>query len=250
MLLATTVLGLLVAPLAVGAPENTAIDGGERNPSANTGAGYQKETEIIGNIAQNQGGVAATTGGFATRQSNKSNSGGGAIYGCRAKAGTEACVAANNLSNGDAFRFQATPSAGTVGQLRFGVDISKPVAKPPFATNGTGMVKNLNADQVDGKSAEDFVPASGLSFAVVGKDGAIAGNRGLPPNAKATVATTNGNKVFTVPFATDVSKCSATASPSDVNAPTLAVSQGSDKSQIVVTEKGTTPYGFHLQVVC
>ena len=54
----------------------------------------------------------------------------------RVAAGTESCVAANNLDNGDAFRFQATPSAATVGQLRFGLNPATPVDKPRFTTNG------------------------------------------------------------------------------------------------------------------
>jgi hypothetical protein len=163
VLLAATVIGLLAAPVAVGQGAATsALDGGLRNPSNNTSSSYTKETEIVGNIAQNQGGMAANTGGYTTRQSNKSDSGGGAIYGCRAKAGTESCVAANNLNNGDAFRFESTPSAATVGQIRFGNNPAQPVDKPPFATNGTGLVKNLNADRVDGKSAEDFLAAGSI----------------------------------------------------------------------------------------
>jgi hypothetical protein len=69
-----------------------------------------------------------------------------ACYGCRPRRGTESCVAANNLNNGDAFRFQSTPSAASVGQIRFGNDPATPADKPPFAMNGTGLVKNLNAD--------------------------------------------------------------------------------------------------------
>jgi hypothetical protein len=250
VLLASTVIGLIAAPFAVGADNDDAVNGGERNPGRSTSTGYDRETEIIGNIAQNQGGVAANTGGYTTRQSNKSDTGGGAIYGCRARAGTESCVAANNLNNGDAFRFQATPNANSVGQIRFGVDLARIVDKPPFATNGTGLVKNLNADRLDGQSASDFVGKGSLLFAVVGADGAIGANRGLPANAKATVTASDGNQVFTVPFAGDVSQCSATANPTDVDAPTLAVAPGTDKTHIVVREKGATPFGFHLQVVC
>jgi hypothetical protein len=149
---------LLAAPAALAAP----IDGGDRNPSNNASTGYSSETQIIGEIAQNAGGHAAGTGGYVTRQSNKSDSGGGAIYGCRAKAGTESCIAANNLNNGDAFRFQATPSAATIGLFRFGVDSNKTFDKPPFSTNATGVVKNLNADRLDGKSAEEFVEKTSL----------------------------------------------------------------------------------------
>lgn len=254
VLLASAVIGLLGAPLAVGAAGDAAIDGGARNPSNNTSSGYQKETEIIGTIAQNQGGVAAHTGGYTTRQSNKSDTGGGAIYGCRAKAGTESCVAANNLSNGDAFRFQADPSAGAVGQIRFGLDLSKTVDKPPFVTNATGLVNNLNADRLDGQTAEDFVGKGSLLFAVVSPDGAITANRGVPANGKATLSASGPDEAFTVPFSGDVSKCSATASPTDPTGLTgpLAVAPGSDKTTVVVTEPGgaAAPRGLHLQVVC
>ena len=199
VLLVSAATALLAAPAASAAP----IDGGDRNPSNNASSGYRAETQIIGEIAQNAGGHAAGTGGYVTRQSNKSDTGGGAIYGCRARAGIESCVAANNLANGDAFRFQSTETAGTIGQLRFGLDINKAVAKPPFVTNGTGLVKNLNADRVDGKSAEEFAEKSSLQnyvekgsllFASVAADGAIGANRGVPanthgPDAQPTMAT-------------------------------------------------------------
>jgi hypothetical protein len=253
--LAATVIGLLAAPVAVGQNAATsALDGGARNPSNDTSAEYQRETEIVGNIAQNAGGVAKNTGGYTTRQSNKSDSGGGAIYGCRAKAGTESCVAANNLNNGDAFRFQASPNAATVGQIRFGLNAAQPVDKPPFTTNGTGLVKNLNADRVDGKSAEDFLPSGSMLFATVAADGTIGASRGVPANVKATAAADGGNQVVAVPFGADISKCAATASPTSAPATLtgpLAVALGSDGKSVVVTERGvTTPVGFHLQVTC
>lgn len=61
--------------------------------------------------------------------------------------------------------------------------MSQLVAKPPFATNATAVVANLDADEVDGKSAEEFppkasladlVPNGSLIFAVAAKDGTIA----------------------------------------------------------------------------
>jgi hypothetical protein len=251
VLLAALVIGLVGAPLAAGAATDAGLDGGRRNPDNNTSSGYQKETEIVGTIAQGQGGVAANTGGYTTRQSNKSETGGGAIYGCRAKAGTESCVAANNLNNGDAFRFQTGPGAGTVGQIRFGLDINAAVDKPPFATNGTGLVKNLNADQVDGKSADDFVGKGSLLFAVVAADGSIGAQRGVPTGGTAALSTSGGDRTFTVPFSADVSHCSATATPTDVGAGTLAVAVGSDQKTIAVSEDAASPAsGFHLQVVC
>jgi hypothetical protein len=251
VLLASVVLGLLVTPFAVAQTTRAPVAGAARNPSDNTSAGYIQETQIVGSIAQGKGGVAANTGGFTTRQSNKSDSGGGAIYGCRAKAGTEACVAADNLANGDAFRFQAGTDAAAIGQLRFGLDITKAVDKPPFLTNGTGLVKNLNADAVDGKSADDFATAASTPlFAVVAADGTIGASRGVPANAKASVTTSSGNQVVTVPLASDIAKCAYTASPTDPSAPTLAVSAGSDNKSVTVTEADPTAYGFHLQVTC
>jgi hypothetical protein len=103
---------------------------------------------------------------------------------------------------------------------------------------------------VDGHSAEEFVATGSLLFAVVAKDGAIGANRGVPQNGRATVADAGGDTTFTVPFSADVSACAATASPTDPDAPQLAVAPGADKKSIVVTEKGATPSGFHLQVTC
>jgi hypothetical protein len=251
-LIGTAAIGLLATPVALAAP----LDGGDRNPGNNASQGYTQETQIIGEVAQNQGGHATGTGGFVTRQSNKSTSGGGAIYGCRATAGTEACVAANNLANGDAFRFQAAEAAASIGQLRFGLDINKAVAKPPFVTNGTGLVKNLNADAVDGKSAEDFVEKGSLLFARVADDGAIAANRGVPSGNTATVATDGANAVFTVPFGANLSQCVATANPTEASGALtespLIVAIGDPANTVTVTQQAAAgnPYGFALQVTC
>jgi len=261
VLAAAVVIGLLAAPFAIGATGEGSIGGGTRNPSSNTSSGYSKETQIIGNIAQGKGGLAANTGGYVTRQSNKSDTGGGAIYGCRAKAGGEACVAANNLNNGDAFRFQATPSAATVGQFRFGLNPATPVDKPPFATNGTGLVKNLNADRVDGKSAEDFLEKGSVLFAAVTANGTIGANRGIAAGTTAATRDDSGNnQAFTIPFSGDVSKCVATASPASApTAPTtagavsaLTVTNGTNPATFLVTEVNAedTPYPFSIQVTC
>jgi hypothetical protein len=260
VLLLSVASALLAAPAALAAP----IDGGDRNPSNNASSGSSSETQIIGEIAQNAGGHAAGTGGFVTRQSNKSDTGGGAIYGCRAKAGSESCVAANNLANGDAFRFQSTVAAGTIGQLRFGLDINKTIDKPPFATNGTGLVKNLNADRVDGKSAEDFaektslqnyVEKGSLLFAAVAANGTIGASRGVPANAQAQTATDDGYPSFSVRFWGDLSMWVATASPTASGASgTLIVGAPTSAGSVTVIERdpapGDPPYSFALQVTC
>jgi hypothetical protein len=258
---ASAAIAVLAAPVALAADHNP-VDGGSRNPSNNASDGYTSETQIIGEIAQNQGGFAAGTGGFVTRQSNKSDTGGGAIYGCRAKAGAEACVAANNLNNGDAFRFQATAAAASIGQLRFGLDINKVVAKPPFVTNGTGLVKNLNAEMLDGAKKDDFVAKGSLLFAQVAANGTIPANRGVPDGSTAPFAAAGDNQVATVPFSGDISKCAVTATPSEVPANVGAANPGyepavvatitADKAKVQLTEinADATPYGVHVQVVC
>jgi hypothetical protein len=121
-------------------------------------------------------------------------------------------------------------------------------------------VKNLNADRVDGKSAEDFVDKGSLLFARIADDGTVMLHRGVVAGTKATPTADGENRVFTVQFAGDVSKCVATASPTstppnpagadDFHA--LTVVNGTNPATFVVTEvnAGTSPYGFAIQVTC
>jgi hypothetical protein len=95
---------------------------------------------------------------YALRESNLSDSGGGAIHGCRTQApppnasspGDKPCLRANNLSSGQAFQFQST--TGTVGgRIQVGgTDITQvnPNAVP-FETNAAGMVNNLFAERAN-----------------------------------------------------------------------------------------------------
>ncbi len=135
------------APLAYAATGGNLILG-ERN-SAN------KETEII----SSNGATAGNKGGYATRQSNKTATGGGAIYGCRATAKTSPtdrknpCIRANNLSTGLAFEFNA--SNGLLGgTINVGAGGDQRV---PFTTNATGVATGLNADRLDGHHAQDLI---------------------------------------------------------------------------------------------
>src|SRR5919112_1435432 len=112
--------------IAFGAGENRPLNGGARNPSNNATQEYAQETEIIAN-----------NGTYGTRQSNKSDNGGGAIYGCRSKAGgtptnNEPCIRANNLADGLAFEYE------TNGALGGTINVAKPGdAAKPFTTNAT-----------------------------------------------------------------------------------------------------------------
>ncbi len=146
---ATGILAVGISSLAIGATGSNLREGVRNGTAVN-------ETEIISNVNA----TTAATGGFSTRQSNLSTTGGGAIYGCRSTVGgtaanppTNPCIRANNLSTGFAFEFNASngTTAGliTVGK---GGDATK-----PFTTNATGVATGLNADRVDGANAADIV---------------------------------------------------------------------------------------------
>jgi len=150
VVLASAVLAVGISPFAVAATGD-ALREGVRNGTTN------RETEIISNIAAGSG----EKGGYATRQSNLSTSGGGAIYGCRSGAGGTPsnqlpCIRANNLAAGRAFEFNAQNGllggSITVGN---GGDSSK-----PFTTNATGVADGLNADRVDGQDAAQLVASA------------------------------------------------------------------------------------------
>ncbi len=171
---ATGILVVGLTATGVAATGSTILEG-KRNGTATA------ETQIISDIDASGG----ATGGFSTRQSNLSSSGGGAVYGCRSTAGGTAanppknpCIRANNLSNGFAFEFNSNNGlvAGliTVGK---GGDATK-----PFTTNATGIATGLNADRVDGANATELVAAarvkSGLDADTLdGKDSAELGTR-------------------------------------------------------------------------
>src|SRR6478736_6117278 len=195
------ILALGIPSVAVGFGEGRNLLLGKRNPSSNPGLARTPETEIIANT---------TT--YGTRQSNKRDGdGGGAIYGCRSNPGNEPCIRSNNLKGGRAFEFV------TVGKEAGRIEVGGDHSGAPFTTNATGVATGLNADQVDGKSATDFAPATALSFAIVSDSGTgtptvtgPAATAATPPTV--TFAETNNNGVYTIDFKRDVSKCSYTAS--------------------------------------
>src|SRR5512133_2128302 len=193
ILASALLVALLVAPFAGAFGEGNSVRGGARNPSSDARRAYTKETEIIANLST-----------YGTRQSNKSNNGGGAVYGCRSGAGgtpkgNEPCLRASNLAAGRAFEFN-TNSGTEVGQ------ISGPATAAPFTTTAKGVATGLNADQVDGKSADEIVAAAQAlnKFADVSAAGALNSGRGAK-------AASNAASVYSVDFDSDVSKCARTA---------------------------------------
>ena len=220
VVLATGLLVLGISPFAI-ARTGSNLREGLRNGTA------VRETQIISNV----GSTTTPTGGYSTRQSNLSSSGGGAVYGCRSGAGGSAasptpqnpCIRANNLAKGFAFEFNA--SGGDVGGLitvGTGGD-----AKKPFTTNATGVATGLNADQVDGLDAAQIVALArtkaGLDADTVdGKDSTdllarfaqvtSAGNADQSRGLIATNPATHlGTGIYTVDFTGDLSRCAVNA---------------------------------------
>ncbi|MGE4426986.1 MAG: hypothetical protein AB7G37_11090 [Solirubrobacteraceae bacterium] len=219
VVLAAGALAVGITPVAVGATGDE-VRQGVRNGT------ITKETEIISNA----GAIPGKKGGYSTRQSNLSATGGGAIYGCRSTARVNAkdmknpCLRANNLSNGLAFELHAThgPIAGTITSGKGGDGYK------PFITNATGVANGLNADRVDGKHAADIV-----KDAVDASAKANPGPRWAIVNAKGEIEAQSGG--FKVAAAYP-------ASPGDA-APNVYIDAGADLSKTAITatlaDKGT-----------
>jgi hypothetical protein len=233
---AALILAIGVPSAAVGFGEGRDAKLGKRNPSSGS---LTRETQIIAN-----------NGSYGTRQSNKRNGeGGGAIYGCRSEAGKEPCVRANNLKGGRAFEF------ATVGKEAGFIQVGDTSA-PPFSTNATGKVTNLDADKVDGKSSEEFASAGDLGFASVKADGTFVAGRG----ATASALTSAEQNTYTITFNKDVSKCSFTANAVGVSSANgfgvepvagavtqVRVDQQDDDAGPPPVDRGRD---FHLQAIC
>lgn len=230
---------LIGAPLAMSAGEGRPMNGGARNPAGGASANYTQETQIIAN-----------NNTYGTRQSNKSNNGGGAIYGCRSQpggspAGNEPCVRGTNLVNGLAFEF-ANNGGAVVGTITSG----NPNAAP-FTTNATGVATGLNADKVDGQDASQIVTAAQAqnSKAQVSAGGALSNGRGV------TSVTRTAEGTYTVVFSSDQSACALNATVVDaanngkinvapVNATTYTV------STFALVGGAAADRAFHLTSIC
>jgi hypothetical protein len=217
VLLASGFLAIAIAPFGIAATGDSLREG-RRNGTTT------RETQIISNINS----TTALTGGYATRQSNLSSSGGGAVYGCRSQAGgsratptpQNPCIRANNLSRGLAFEFNSS-IGDVVGAITAGAGGD---AKKPFTTNATGVATGLNADRVDNLDAAGIVAAArvktGLDADTVdGLDSADLRPRFAQVTAGEDVLASRGlvssnpvvhpaaNAPYVVTFAGDLTKC-------------------------------------------
>jgi hypothetical protein len=231
VLASAVIIGLLASSFAVASGEGKNLLLGKRNPGSNASAALTSETQIIANNST-----------YGTRQSNKSTKGGGAIYGCRSAlggstTGNSPCIRSSNLSNGRAFEFSSN------GGTEVGAITSGNAAAAPFTTNAHGVATGLNADQVDGKGADDITKdattaahtdavatAQGLtSIAAVAADGTLGAKRGATSAAR----TSEGN--YAVAFANDISACAIQATETQfANAGSVGVQLGDDKKTVTV----------------
>ena len=144
-LLGTIVAAAAGAPFAVGqATEKVSVVTGTRTPI--TGF-VTKPTTLATNVA---------TQGFSV--TNDSNRGSAALLVCRSRIGANrsACLESRNDRGGTAFSFQFRGALGGLFQVGNDIDKEFPGAQP-FQTNATGVATGLNADRVDGMSAQDIV---------------------------------------------------------------------------------------------
>jgi hypothetical protein len=244
VLLATGILVVAISPFAA-AKSGDFLREGKRNGTT------KSETEIVSRIAAGTG----TKGGYSTRQSNLSSSGGGAVYGCRANslASSKPCIRANNLSSGRAFEFNSRGLTGGVITLGTGGDTKK-----PFVTNATGVATGLNADRVDGKDASDIVTeaAAKNSFAQVTPGGTAAQTRGVPANGVSDLPA--GAGTYTVVFNGDLTACALSATVIGTSAgqvtvtPTVAADKQTTTVDVRTFDGGGAPadHGFHLTAIC
>ncbi|MDQ3934456.1 MAG: hypothetical protein M3340_07475 [Actinomycetota bacterium] len=193
--------------------------------------------------AEGQTAIVGTSTTFATRQSNNNeNDGGAASYGCRANLAAEPCLYVLNHRGGEAFFFRAK------GSERAGfIEVVPPQGKTaddvaPFFTNATGVATGLNADEGDGRSADEIasaaVAAAQPRFARVNAAGTEVTGRGL---AQAAAVQKVGTGEYKVTFDADVSKCALSATQTtatDAGAAAAVPVSGDTKAVTVVTRAG------------
>ena len=165
-----------------------------RNPSSNESLSYSRETQIIANNST-----------YGTRQSNKSTSGGGAIYGCPRRTGTKACLRAQQPVQRP--RVLVRDELGHRGRPH-----RRPDGAAPFTTSATGVATGLNADKVDGKDAATIVGRREPLRGLVSRPA-----RSAPSAARRPPRTAAGT--YTVAFSDDISKCALGATCHDQRRP-------------------------------
>jgi hypothetical protein len=257
-ILTATALTVVAAPVAIAA-------GAHANRDAHA-ASLGDKAPLRGAIHNPAAGAFfRTTGIFAnfnswTMRVQNVGSGGAAVFGCKAGSNGSACLTAENNNGGLAFSFAGNGASG-------GKILLTNSTASPFTTNAHGEATGLNANYLQGKTAADFLPATGtaanstqlggkpateyatngqLLFADVA-GGKIVNNRG------ASAVTPSGEDFIVAFNATDVSKCAYTVSPTGAALASgqLAVEPtAGHTNEVTVNVPATFKAGFDLQVIC
>jgi hypothetical protein len=248
VLLATGVIVVGVSSFAV-AGTGDPLREGRRNGTT------VRETEIISNVASSTG----LKGGYSTRQSNLSSSGGGAIYGCRSQPGgskatptpQNPCLRANNLSRGLAFEFQAT-LGDVVGTIMAGAGGD---SKKPFTTNATGVATGLNADRVDDLDAAAIVAKAREGLVQPFVQVSAKGDPGQSRGVVGSIAHVLTSGLYGVTLAGDLSKCAISATLTDGLGEIAALPAAAGANTAVAVRTGSSTgapedHAFHLSVTC
>jgi hypothetical protein len=165
-------------------------------------------------------------------RNTRSGDGGAAADACNSNTGNEACLNMINKGNGWAASFR------TRGLTGFRLQTSGTGTATPFLLdkNATGLVKYLNADTVDGKSADEI---GREQFAQVTGTTATPSAPKLGNQNGATGVTRAAAGDYRVAFTNDVSRCTYQATSADPTvARTLAaVIDPANPKQVRVTER-------------
>lgn len=257
-ILTATALTIVGAPVAIAAGshanrnahaaslgDNRPLKGAIHNPAAGS---YFRTTGIFANFSS-----------WTMRVQNVGG-GGAATFGCKAGGNGSACLNAENNSGGLAFSFAGNGSSG-------GKILLTNSTASPFTTNAHGEATGLNANYLQGKTASDFLPATGTAanstqlggkpateYATNGQLLYADAAGGKIVNDRGASALTPSGEDFIVAFnTTDVSKCAYTVSPTGaaLTSGQLAVEPTSGHTnEVTVNVPAGFKGGFDLQVIC
>ena len=148
ILASALLVALMVAPFAGAFGEGNSVRGGARNPSPDARTRVHQGDRRSSPTSARTARASRTSPTTAAARSTAA-----ARPPAAPPKGNEPCVRASNLADGRAFEFNAN------GGTEVGA-ITGPATAAPFTTNAKGVATGLNADQVDGKSADEIVAAA------------------------------------------------------------------------------------------
>ena len=170
-------------------------------------------------------------------RNTRTGDGGSSADACNSNTGNEACLNMVNKGNGWAASFR------TRGLTAFRLQTSGSGTATPFLLdkNATGLVKYLNADTVDGLSADQIGREQFAQVTSTSTTPKLGNQNG------ATGATRAGTGDYRVAFANDVSKCTYQVTSADTAATTgrtfAAAIDPTNPKQVRVVERSAADTG-------